>query len=89
MKTLKSANMNIDDKIVTIETPVAADKPSKTGYSDTELQGLKVNLETVFDDIDPSESPPWYAKLSNLPSLLRSIAKVSEENTVPLQEVCV
>ncbi len=91
MKTLKNDVMKIDDKIVTVETPIAADKPSKTGHSDTESQGfshLGLNLESRFDEIKSSESTPSYTKLTNLPPLLRSIAKISEERRVPVQEVC-
>ena len=85
--------MGLEDKIVTVETPVAVDKPSKTQHSDSDSQGfsapgLKLNLETRFDDEHPSAVTPLYSHLSNLPSLLKSITQVSEESRVPVQEVC-
>ena len=94
MKSLKNNKMNSEDKIVAVETPVAADKPSKTGHSDTESQGfsppgIQVNLETRFNNVHHPQSAPSYSHLSNLPALLRSITKVAEESDVPVQEVCV
>lgn len=88
-----------DDKVVAVETPIAADKRSKPGGS--EINGVsqgfvadgfefRTNLESRFNDTidNPTESVLSYSHLSNLPSLLKSISKVSEENKVSIQEVC-
>lgn len=88
--------MKTDDKIATVETPIAADKPSKPEGSEIDLEGfsasgLNINLETRFNAADHKDSAlqssDLYSNLSNLPSILRSILKAAEENNLPIQQV--